>query len=257
MTSKKYGANDTFDLSDWGRPIARIIAKILKDKPISVIQVTNIHFLMTLLGALLILQGQIVIACLLLVVKGIVDAVDGELARLRDRPSHVGRFWDTIADTIGLVAVIFAFGERFDWGIVITLGIVFAILLQYSLFNHFSVRLRTLSSGDTTSRVDESKCPTAYPWEKQKNVVIFHRIYVLLFSWQDRIVRSLTGHGSRKLRVELTSSSILGYGFQSIILVSIALFERVDLLPMIVLGFNNLIFIFTILYSRLARTTLQ
>lgn len=254
MTSQKYGAKDAFDLSDWGRPIARIIAKTLKEKPISVIQVTNIHFLMTLLCAWLILQGQIVIACLLLVVKGIVDAVDGELARLRNRPSHIGRYWDTIADTIGLVAVMFAFGERFDWDIVITLAIVFAILLQYSLFNHFSIRLRILSSGDTTSRVDESKRPTAYPWEKQKNVVIFHRIYILFFSWQDKIVRTFTGHGSRKLNVELTLSSILGYGFQSLILASIALIDRVDLLPMIVLGLNNVIFILTILYSRLART---
>ena len=56
-------------------------------------------------------------ACLLLVVKGVVDAIDGELARIRQRPSHVGRYWDTIADVIGLVVVMFAFGESLEWGL--------------------------------------------------------------------------------------------------------------------------------------------
>ncbi len=196
-------------------------------------------------------------ACLLLVVKGVVDAIDGELARIRRRPSHVGRFWDTIADAIGLVVVMFAFGTSLEWGYVLTLGMSFAILIQYSLFNHFSVRLRALGSGDTTSRMDERKCPKAYPWEKQKNVDRFHWIYVLFFSWQDRIVTTLSGQGTKELKIELISSSMLGYGFQSLILVSLAVVERIDLLPSIVLVVNNAIFVFAILCSRLAQTPLQ
>jgi len=199
----------------------------------------------------------VITACLLLVVKGVVDAIDGELARIRRRPSHVGRFWDTIADAIGLVVVMFAFGTSLEWGYVLTLGMSFAILIQYSLFNHFSVRLRALGSGDTTSRMDERKCPKAYPWEKQKNVDRFHWIYVLFFSWQDRIVTTLSGQGTKELKIELISSSMLGYGFQSLILVSLAVVERIDLLPSIVLVVNNAIFVFAILCSRLAQTPLQ
>ena len=257
MTPKKYGEGRPLDLSDWGRPIARFFARFLKDKPVSVIQVTNLHFILTLFCAWLILQGQVITACLLLVVKGVVDAIDGELARIRRRPSHVGRFWDPIADAIGLVVVMFAFGTSLEWGHALTLGMSFAILIQYSLFNHFSLRLRALGSGDTTSRMDERKCPKAYPWEKQKNVDRFHRIYVLFFSWQDRIVTTLSGRGTKELKIELISSSMLGYGFQSLILVSLAVVERIDLLPNIVLVVNNAIFVFAILYSRLAATPLQ
>ena len=251
VTSKKYGANKPFDLSDWGRPIARVVARFLKDKRVSVIQVTNLHFLLTLFCAWLILQDQMVVACLLLIVKGVIDAVDGELARARERPSHVGRFWDTVADTIGLIAIMFAFGKVLEWNLLLTFGMILAILFQYSLFNHFSIRLRASGSGDTTSRVDERQCPLAHPWEKQRNVQMFHTIYLLCFYWQDRIVSALTGRGSKHLKVELTSSSALGYGLQSIVFACLAVIERLDFLPTLVLGINNAIFAFAVLYSRL------
>jgi len=254
LTSKKYGANKPFDLSDWGRPIARIFARFLKDKPVSVIQVTNLHFLLTLYCTWLILQDELVVACLLLIVKGVIDAVDGELARMRERPSHVGRFWDTVADTIGLIALMLAFGSVLEWDILLTSGMILAILFQYSLFNHFSIRLRASGSGDTTSRMDERQCPDAHPWEKQRNVKIFHTIYLVCFYWQDRIVTALTGRGSKQLKVELTGSSALGYGFQSILFAGLALAGQLDFLPTLILGVNNAIFVFAVLVSRVAGT---
>ena len=106
MSSGKYGnISGAKDLSDWGRPIARLFANILKDTRISVLMVTNFHLLLSTFCAWLILQEYIIEGCVLLVIKGVVDAVDGELARIRERPSHVGRYWDTIADTIGLIIV--------------------------------------------------------------------------------------------------------------------------------------------------------
>ena len=119
------------NLSEWGRPIARIAAKFLEKKPISVIQVTNIHFLLSLFCAWLILEGHILESCFLLIVKGVLDAVDGELARIRERPSHVGRYWDTVADTIGLIAVMWAFGKVLEWNIALTSLLILSILLQY------------------------------------------------------------------------------------------------------------------------------
>ncbi|MBT7961623.1 MAG: hypothetical protein HN765_06760, partial [Euryarchaeota archaeon] len=114
--------------------------------------------------------------------------------------------------------------------------------------------LRASGSGDTTSRMDERQCPDAHPWEKQRNVKIFHTIYLVCFYWQDRIVTALTGRGSKNLKVELTSSSALGYGMQSIVFASLAVIERLDFLPTLVLGVNNAIFAFAVLYSRLGAT---
>ena len=250
-STKKYGTIEVLNLSEWGRPIARIVARFLKKKPISVIQVTNIHFLLSLFCAWLILEGQILESCFLLIVKGVLDAVDGELARIRERPSHVGRYWDTVADTIGLIAVMWAFGTVLGWNIALTSLLILSILLQYSFFNHFSILVRVLGSGDSTSRIDERVRPVAQPWESQTMVNIFHTIYVLFFSWQDSLVSKISGKGSKNLRFELTVSSFLGYGMQSIVIFLLALTQNLDSLPHLVLGVNVFLVALVLLRSRL------
>ena len=251
MATRKYGDIRVIDLSDWGRPLARLTAKFLKNKPISVIQVTNIHFLLTIFCSWLILNGLTQIAFVLLVVKGVIDAVDGELARIRNKPSHVGRYWDTIADTIGLILVTSSLGILLEWGHLVTILIIIATLLQYSLFNHYSISMRILSSGDTTSRIDESTKPIAYPWEKQSNVNFFHSVYLLFFSWQDRIISTLSGKGSKNLTFELTISSILGFGFQSLVFLMLALTKQLDYVPHLILGINMVIMATVLLRSRI------
>ena len=253
LATGKYGESKAIDLSDWGRPFARVIAKYLQSKPVSVIQITNLHLLLSLFCAWLILRGYTVEACALLVIKGVIDAVDGELARVRERPSHVGRYWDTVADTIGLIAVMYAFGNLFSWQITLTLAMILAILFQYSLFNQFSIMMRARGSGDMTSRIDESTRPVAHSWEKQRNVNFLHFIYLYCFSWQDRIISILTGKGSKDLAFELTVSSILGYGTQSIFILLLALTNNLDYLPTLVLGVNVALMALVILRSRLSK----
>lgn len=251
MEVKKYGDRNVIDLSEWGRPIARVIARFLKEKPVSVIQVTNLHFLLTLYSAWLILQGQTILACFLLIVKGVIDAVDGELARIRERPSHVGRYWDTVADTIGLIAVIGAFGTLFAWELWLTCALILATLFQYSLFNHYSILMRTMGTGDATSRVDERIRPIAYPWERQAAVNFFHSLYLVFFSWQDRIIAVLAGNGSEDLKFELTVSSCLGFGMQSLLIFALAISENLELLPELILGVNIAMMALVFVRSRL------
>lgn len=238
---RKYGDRNVIDLSEWGRPFARVMARFLKEKPISVIQVTNLHLLLTIFCSWLIVDGQAILACFLLIVKGVIDAVDGELARIRERPSHVGRYWDTVADTIGLIAVMWAFGTLFEWNPLLTCAIILATLFQYSLFNHYSILMRSLGSGDTTSRIDEREKPVAYAWEKQSNVNLFHTVYLMFFSWQDRIIAGLSGKGSKGLVFELTVSSSLGFGMQSLIIFALALSENLEFLPELILGMNMIL----------------
>ena len=248
---KKYGDRNVIDLSEWGRPFARVIARFLKEKPISVIQVTTLHLLLTIFCAWLILEGNTITACFLLIVKGIIDAVDGELARIRERPSHVGRYWDTVADTIGLVAIMWAFGRLFSWEPILTLALILATLFQYSLFNHYSILMRNLGSGDTTSRVDERVKPIAHSWEKQSNVNFFHTIYLVFFSWQDWIISSISGKGSKNLVFELTVSSSLGFGMQSLVIFALAVTGNLNFLPELILGVNMGLMALVFLRSRI------
>ena len=247
---KKYGDRKVIDLSEWGRPFARVIARFLKNKPISVMQVTNLHLLLTIFCGWLILQGQTILACALLILKGIIDAVDGELARIRERPSHVGRYWDTIADTIGLIVIMCAFGSLFSWRVSLTCILILATLFQYSLFNHYSILMRALGSGDATSRVDERVRPVAHPWEKQSNVNLLHLAYLYFFSWQDSIIAGLAGKGSKNLAFELTTSSALGFGMQSLAIFALAVSENLNYLPELILGVNMVLFGLVLLRSR-------
>jgi len=246
---KKYGDVKVVDLSEWGRPLGRAGARFLKEKPISVLQVTHLHLVLALVSAVLIAREQTVLACFLLIIKGIIDAVDGELARLRERPSHVGRYWDTFADTIGLVAVMVAFSSILGWNALLTGGMVLATLIQYSLFNHYSVLLRMKGTGDFTSRIDEREQPVAYPWEKQSSVNAFHAIYVALFSWQDTLVTKCSGKGSSSLRFELTVSSFLGFGMQSLIIFGLAVVGSIHYLPELVLVLNMGLMVLVLLRS--------
>ena len=253
MSSGKYGSNAfAWDLSDWGRPLARAAASSLKERRVSVLMVTNLHLMISILSAGLIIDGHVVVGCVLLVVKGVIDAVDGELARIRERPSHVGRYWDTIADTIGLCFVMYAFGRYLDWGVLYTVCIVLAVLLQYSLFNHFSVRMRSFGSGQNISRVDERIRPIAKPWEKQSHVDLLHGIYLIGFSWQDGIVSSITGKRRRRVSFELTASSLLGYGFQSMMILVLGLTSNLEILDEILLYANGSVSVLVVLSSHIS-----
>src|SRR5258706_7682382 len=87
-----------FDLSDYARLPARWLAKHV---PASL---TPVHLTLafTGVGALaawfMALNRFLPFAGLLLLLKSLLDAADGSLARIRRRPSRVGRFLDSVCD---------------------------------------------------------------------------------------------------------------------------------------------------------------
>ena len=143
-----------------------------------------------------------------------------------------------------------AFGSLFDWEIILTFAMILAILFQYSLFNHYSILMRSLGSGDATSRIDERIRPVAHPWEKQRNVNILHFIYLCFFNWQDRIISGLSGKGSKSLVFELTVSSALGFGMQSLLIFGLALTHNLEYLTHLVLGVNMFLMFSVLIRSR-------
>jgi hypothetical protein len=104
--------------------------------------------------------------------------------------------------------------------------------------------------GDTTSRVDERICPTAWPWEKQEHVNFLHKIYLIGFSWQDQIINFIVGKGSDELSFELTISSLLGYGCQSLLILGLA-FINIELMPELLLGMNSTLMFLVVSRSHL------
>jgi len=88
------------DLSDYGRPIARLIANSLKETKYTPIDVTVWFIISGLIAIVCILYGYYWAAAFFLILKSILDAADGELARVKKTPSYTGRYFDSVADII-------------------------------------------------------------------------------------------------------------------------------------------------------------
>ena len=71
------------DLSDYGRPVARIISQSLKNTRFTPIHLTIGFIISGLLAAFFILKGAYILAAFFLIFKSILDAADGELARIK------------------------------------------------------------------------------------------------------------------------------------------------------------------------------
>ena len=59
----------------------------------------------------------------------------------------------------------------------------------------------------------------------------------------------MTGEGSKNLSFELTISSMLGYGFQSIIILILGLSMKINLLDDLILYVNSTVMVLAILRS--------
>ena len=97
----KLAAEDKFlDLSDYGRPIAKLFANWLKNTRFTPIHVTFLFGICGLIAIYCILLNHYFLASFFIILKSIIDAVDGELARAKNTPSYVGRYLDSVFDII-------------------------------------------------------------------------------------------------------------------------------------------------------------
>jgi len=98
--SKLPKENKFIDLSDYGRPIAKVIANSLKNTAFTPIHVTVGFIISGFIAIYCIIQGYFWLAAFFLILKSILDAADGELARVKQKPSYTGRYLDSVADII-------------------------------------------------------------------------------------------------------------------------------------------------------------
>jgi phosphatidylglycerophosphate synthase len=220
------------DLSDYARPAARLLVRALLPTPVTPIHLTLAFTLVGVLAALLFaLDRWLPMAGLLLLLKSALDAADGSLARARRRPSRVGRFLDSVCDFAVMAAVFSGIAisawtrtrhaAYFGWA---TAGLLCATL-QGSVFSYYYVRYRAQVSGDQTSRTSEST-PDGYLWDDPVILRRLHRLYRLIYGWQDALMEHLDrrvapGHLPVS-RGFLTATTALGLGTQLLVIAACA-----------------------------------
>lgn len=235
------------DLSDYGRPIAKIIANTLKNTHFTPIHVTIGFIISGFIAIYCILQGYYWLAAFFLILKSILDAADGELARLKQKPSYTGRYLDSVADIILNALVFLSIWFVTPTSIWICLFAFLGLQLQGTLYNYYYVILRNRFDGDTTSRVFENSIPIAMNGEKQEHVNILYALYKVLYGPFDKIIYLLDKHADNGKTMPnwfMTSVSIFGLGFQLFIISTLLVLGLAHIILPFFLLFTVMVFLF-------------
>lgn len=241
----KLNTSDKFlDLSDYGRSFGRFFALQLKETRFTPIHVTLLFGISGLLAIYCILNEYYFAAGFFIILKSGIDAADGELARLKNTPSYVGRYLDSVFDIFlnffFLMTICYVSKTPF-W---IAILAFISIQLQGTLYNYYYVILRNKSvGGDNTSKIFEYKSPKALPGETQKAVDILFGIYTIVYGAFDKIIHFLDAEAYKVKTFPnwfMTLLSLYGLGFQLLIIAF-----------MLPLGWIEFIAPFFILYSLL------
>ncbi len=222
LMSKLAAQDKFFDLSDYGRPLAKIFANLLKNTRFTPIHVTLLFGIVGLIASFFILKKYYVWAGFFLILKSIIDAADGELSRVKNTPSYTGRYLDSIFDIILNFIFLMSIGYVSHATLTLTFLAFAAIQLQGTLYNYYYVILRNQSvGGDTTSKIFEHQSPKAFPNEKQKTVDVLFAIFYTLYNVFDRTIYYLDSEASTVKTFPnwfMTMISIYGLGFQLLLM---------------------------------------
>lgn len=235
------------DLSDYGRPFARIIANFLKETNFTPVQVTVLFIISGVIAIACILYGYYWAAAFFLILKSVLDAADGELARIKKTPSYTGRYFDSVSDIILNFFIFLALWHITDSHLIYALLAFIGIQLQGTLYNYYYVILRNRFEGDTTSRVFEDKTPIALEGENQRNVNFLFALYKLLYGVFDKTIYFLDKNainGKPFHNWFMTAVSTFGLGFQLLIISVMLVMGWVAFIIPFFIGYTAMIFVF-------------
>jgi hypothetical protein len=245
----KLAEKDKFlDLSDYGRTFGKAFALQLKNTKFTPIHVTLLFGISGLIAIYCILNHYYFAAGFFIVLKSIIDAADGELARIKNKPSYTGRYLDSVFDIVLNFMFFMAIYFVSNTSIWLTILAFFGIQLQGTLYNYYYVILRNKSvGGDSTSKIFEYKSPKALPGESQKSVDILFRIYTVVYGVFDKIIHFLDKDAYKVKTFPnwfMTSLSVFGLGFQLLIIAIMLPLNLIEFIVPFFILFTTLIFVF-------------
>lgn len=220
------------DFSDYSRPFSKLLVKAVIRSKLTPVFFTTISLLCGISAALLIYLNKLnALISILILLKSFFDAVDGELARARNRPSYVGRFYDSVSDFFVNVLIFLSLTLRFEISTMKFIAVVILFHLQGSIYNYYYVLKRHKAGGDKTSNIDERKIEKIYPYDNPFWFKIFHTMYIWLYSWQDWIIHKIDSETEKLPNIPnsfMTIVSLLGLGTQLFLIAFFILtgFER-------------------------------
>ena len=235
------------DLSDYGRTPGHWIASKLQYTDLTAIHVTTMFIITGFVAIGFLLNGYLITAAFLLVLKSILDAADGELARLKKTPSYVGRYYDSIADLLLNFCFLLTFWYITEISVIYMLLAFFGIQLQGTLYNYYYVILRNSVQGDSTSRIFENSTPKAFKGESQSSVTLFYTIYNVLYICFDKCMYYMdkdARYSKPFPKWFMTLISLYGLGFQLLLMALMLVFNLESFVIPFFIGYTLLMLVF-------------
>lgn len=245
--SKLPKENTFIDLSDYGRTGGKLIANFFKNTIITPIHITIVFFISGIIAFFCIIYGYYWFAAFFLILKSILDAADGELARVKKTPSYTGRYLDSVADIILNAFIFLSLCYITNTALWITFLAFLGFQLQGTLYNYYYAILRNIHNGDTTSRIFEDDIPIALTGEKQKHVTILFKLYKICYGAFDKIIYFLDTNASKAKHIPgwlMTAVSSFGLGFQLFIIALMLVLELKYYIIPFFLIYTLMVFIF-------------
>ncbi|MGM0582516.1 MAG: CDP-alcohol phosphatidyltransferase family protein [Bacteroidota bacterium] len=237
-----------FDFSDYGRSPAIFFSNLIKNTSITPIHITILFGIIGMISAYSIFIEYYLIAGLGLILKSIVDAMDGELARIKECPSYSGRYLDSIFDSILNLVIVIVITYKSSSPIWLGIIAYFCIQLQGTLYNYYYVILRHRTvGGDTTSKIFEMTPPIAFPVESQTSVNILFRIFQILYLPFDWLIYQFDKEAYKIRHLPnwfMSMISIYGLGFQLMLMAIMMSMGWLEYIVPFFISYTTLVFVF-------------
>lgn len=225
-----------FDISDYARSLARLIASVLSPTSIRAYHVTLVFFVVGVYGVYALIYEQFLIAAICFQIKNLLDAVDGQLARMQNKPSVFGRYLDSLCDWWINLFIVWGVAQVLSLSAISILMCFLLIQLQGTVYNYFHVMQRHIVQGQTTSRLNEFSEPKPTPFDYPRLVTITHKLYLLHYYVFDVIIEKLVGTLTKKplSNAFLSVVSSLGLGVFLLQITILLLLKSIDLFPRVI-----------------------
>ena len=123
-------------LREWTKDLLAPVARLISRTGVSPNVLTVLGFLATVGVSIVLASGQQRVAGLLMVPVGLVDALDGALARLRNRATRFGAFLDSTLDRFAEIALylglLYLYRETTPETLLIYLTITGSLMVSYT-----------------------------------------------------------------------------------------------------------------------------
>ena len=242
----KLAHEDKFlDLSDYGRPFGRFLAKLLQPTIFTPVHVTLLFGISGLIACYCILNNHYFFATFFIILKSGIDAADGELARLKNKPSYIGRYLDSVFDIILNFLLLLSIFKVSDIALYWVLLAFICLQLQGTLYNYYYLILRHNSvGGDKTSNIFENAAPIALHGESQIIVNLLFNIYTIVYGVFDKIIHLLDPNAYKIKTFPnwfMSLLSVYGLGFQLLIIAIMLSFGLINYIIPFLIIFSILI----------------